>query len=172
MVVYLNFDGVLHPNHLSYRHRRLPELQCPGHTVFEYVPALAEALVEHPDAAVVLNTWWTYHLAVDACLELLPTFIRKRVLGTTLRTAIYEGALPSRLREAEKHISAHAKEILILDNSAARYCSNLRPYLLLVDEERGLSCHSAMRALNRRLSTSQHNRINTSHSSTYVSSTQ
>ncbi|MBU9402092.1 hypothetical protein KTE13_20335 [Burkholderia multivorans] len=153
MLVYLNFDGVLHPNHLLYRYGRAPELLSPGHTVLEYASAFAEALEVCPDATVVLNTWWTYHLPMDACVELLPIPIRRRVSGTTLACAFHGEVLPNRVREAEKHIGMPAtEELLVVDNSAARYRSDLLPHLLLVDEERGLACQSAMRALKRRLS--------------------
>lgn len=151
MLVYLNFDGVLHPNHLQYRYRRPPELLSPSHTTFEYAPALENALEGCPDAAVVLNTWWTYYLTVEACLELLPASIRPRVVGTTLVGGIDEAPLPNRVREAERHIGVQTNELLVLDNSSARYGESLLPQLLLVNEETGLSCLSAMRALKKRL---------------------
>lgn len=152
MLVYLNFDGVLHPNHLLYRYGRAPELLSPGHTVLEYASAFAEAFEVCPDATVVLNTWWTYHLSMDACVELLPVPVRRRISGTTLASAFQGEALPNRVREAENHIGMPAKEeLLVVDNSAARYRSDLLPHLLLVDEERGLSCQSAMSELKKRL---------------------
>lgn len=151
MLVYLNFDGVLHPNHFQYRYRRTPELLWPSHTAFEYAPALENALEGCPDATVVLNTWWTYYLTVEACLELLPASLRARVVGTTLVGGTGEAPLPNRVREAEKHIGVPTKELLVLDNSSARYGEGLLPHLLLVNEETGLSCPSAMRALKKRL---------------------
>ncbi|MBO2985838.1 HAD domain-containing protein [Burkholderia pseudomallei] len=151
MLIYLNFDGVLHPNHLQYRYRHSPELLWPSHTAFEYAPALENAFEDCPDATVVLNTWWTYYLTVEACLQLLPASIRPRVVGTTLVGGIREEPLPNRVREAERHIGVPTNELLVLDNSSARYGESLLPQLLLVNEETGLSCPSAMRALKKRL---------------------
>lgn len=152
MWLYLNFDGVLHPNHLSYRSGSSPVLTCPGHTSLEYVGMLAEALDDRPDITVILNTWWTYYLTTDRCIQLLPSSVARLVSGATLQRAVAGEPLPHRLREAEKHIAGGSDlPLLVLDNKAARYRRALLPYLLLVDEESGLSSPAAIRALKRRV---------------------
>ncbi len=152
MWVYLNIDGVLHPNHLRYRLGYAPTLTCPGHTSLEYAWMLAETLDDRPDITVILNTWWTYYLGIAECIQLLPSSVARLVAGATLQRGVAGEPLPQRLQEAEKHIAGRSDTpLLVLDNSTAHYSRELLPYLLLVDEERGLSCPAAMRAIKLRL---------------------
>lgn len=57
-VLYLDFDGVLHPDS-AYRTRNGIELlHHPGHSLFEHVPLLDEVLAPYPDVKIVLSTSW------------------------------------------------------------------------------------------------------------------
>lgn len=57
-ILYLDFDGVLHPD-AAYRTRNGIELlHHPGHSLFEHVPLLDEVLAPYPDVKVVFSTSW------------------------------------------------------------------------------------------------------------------
>lgn len=57
-VLYLDFDGVLHPD-AAYRTRNGIELlHHPGHSLFEHVSLLDQVLAPYPDVKIVLSTSW------------------------------------------------------------------------------------------------------------------
>lgn len=70
VILFLDFDGVLHP--LS---RGLPD--------FVLAPLLAPALEAFPETKIVLSTSWRTFHELDALRDLLPPFIAERVIGAT-----------------------------------------------------------------------------------------
>jgi len=57
-VLYLDFDGVLHPDAVYRTRNGIELLHHPGHTLFEYVPLLEEVLAPYFDVRIVLSTSW------------------------------------------------------------------------------------------------------------------
>ncbi|WP_408433990.1 HAD domain-containing protein [Paraburkholderia caffeinilytica] len=153
MTLYLNFDGVLHPDQVVYREGLTPSLVATGHSAFEHAGLLSEILEQHDEVELVLNTWWTFFVCIDSVLELLPTALASRVVDTTLECSSRYDSLPSRSKEAERHIaSKNKRQVLVLDNSNSRYSRDLIPHMLLVDPTVGLASIAARRALARRIS--------------------
>jgi hypothetical protein len=150
--IYLNFDGVLHPDEVLFKEGRMPILSAPGHKPFEHAHVLADLLTPYPQATIVLNTWWTFFLGVDACVASLPSALASRVIGTTLaRASVYTRA-PERMTEAERHVAqSHEPSFLILDHNKSRYCSKLVPNVLLLRPEEGLSGSQVQQYMVRRL---------------------
>lgn len=152
MILYLNFDGVLHPDRLVYVKGLTPSLVATGHSPFEHAGFLAEILEPYDDIELVLNTWWTFFVGVDLTLELLPLELASRVVDATLALSSRYDSLPSRCKEAEKHIASKNKQqTLLLDNSNARYSWDLVPYMLLLDPTEGMASMAARRALARKI---------------------
>lgn len=83
-VLYLDFDGVLHPD-AAYRTRNGIELlHYPGHSLFEHVTLLEEVLDPYPGVRIVLSTSWQllqggYEYAASRLSECL----RARCIGGT-----------------------------------------------------------------------------------------
>ncbi len=75
MIVFLDFDGVLHPD------------PCRDDQLFEHVPRLARSLEEFPEASIVLSTSWRTFLGFDKLTEPLEASLRRRVIGVTPRFA-------------------------------------------------------------------------------------
>ncbi|MEM5448880.1 HAD domain-containing protein [Paraburkholderia guartelaensis] len=155
MTLFLNFDGVLHPDHMLYENGCTPSLLSAGHTAFEYASHLANTLDGNDDVEIVLNTWWTFFVGVDSVLELLPPAIAGRVVDATLEPSSRYDSFPCRCREAEKHIARkNRKQLLLLDNCHARYSRHLIPCILLTDPMIGLASTAARGALARRIAPS------------------
>lgn len=57
-VLFLDFDGVLHPDSVYRTRNGIELLHRPGHTLFEHVSLLDEALRPYPDVKIVLSTSW------------------------------------------------------------------------------------------------------------------
>ncbi|WP_244788328.1 HAD domain-containing protein [Cupriavidus pauculus] len=82
--LYLAFDGVLHPNVVTFREGCAPRLRAGGHKLFENMHIL-EQLVEAHSVSIVLHNWWVPLIGYRSTLSLLPESIRQRVVGATWR---------------------------------------------------------------------------------------
>jgi hypothetical protein len=87
-VLYLDFDGVLHPQDV-YVHPKRGVYLAPtyaGHSLFENVPVLVEALADFPSVKVVLSTSWVPGRGFAQTLKRLPPELRERVIGATFHS--------------------------------------------------------------------------------------
>lgn len=57
-VLYLDFDGPLHPDSVYRTRNGIELLHHPGHSLFEHVPLLEAALAPYPNVWIVLSTSW------------------------------------------------------------------------------------------------------------------
>lgn len=72
MILFLDFDGVLHPDPCR-ESRRL----------FEHAPRLLQVLDGFPEVCVVLSTSWRSRKTIDELVGPLPAALRLRVVGVT-----------------------------------------------------------------------------------------
>ena len=79
MILFLDFDGVLHP--MSMYLEKVDLLM--------WAPLLIEALEPHPHVEIVLSTSWVRSRGVTRTLEYLPEDLRKRVVGATFDPALF-----------------------------------------------------------------------------------
>lgn len=80
-VLFLDFDGVLHPN-AAYLIKGRPTLKTTGE-LFMWAPILAESLADMPDVQIVLSTSWARVLSFNRARRWLPPGLRERVIGAT-----------------------------------------------------------------------------------------
>ncbi len=87
-LLYLDFDGVLHPEYCYWHPRKGPYLKAPGHSLFEHLALLEGILEPHPEVRIVLSTTWvqTYQFS-ETARKLGPT-LRSRVIGATFHTGM------------------------------------------------------------------------------------
>ena len=117
MILYLDFDGVLHPDEVFLESGK-PIMRCPPELgvppeyarLFSFCPILQEALAPHPDIRIVLSTSWAAHLGFEAARDALPAGLRGRVIGATCagRHELEEWLLaPSRWAQIARHAATH-----------------------------------------------------------------
>jgi hypothetical protein len=70
LLLFLDIDGVLHPNH------------CPEEQYFNCCHALCDA-IQKTGVGVVISSNWRLHHTYDELLEILPKPISGRIVGTT-----------------------------------------------------------------------------------------
>ena len=88
LVLYLDFDGVLHNENCLWHPRRGPYLDAPdGHTLFEHAPLLADILAPFPEIKIVLSTSWVRQYGCTGTAKKLPPDLRNRVIGATWHSA-------------------------------------------------------------------------------------
>lgn len=81
-VLYLDFDGVLHPDEAYWDRKKGVYLAVPGR-LFMFSGHLIEALDPHPDVKLVLSTTWVRMLSYSRAKRFLPQALRDRVIGAT-----------------------------------------------------------------------------------------
>lgn len=89
-VVYLDFDGVLHPE-LVYMHPDKGPFLDPsimGHKLFEHSQLLVDLLRPYPDVRVVLSTSWVVVRGFGRARKHLPPELRTRVIGATFHSSM------------------------------------------------------------------------------------
>jgi hypothetical protein len=86
-VVYLDFDGVLHPEDTYFHPTRGaylgPQSTSAGHQLFEHAQLLATVLAPHPGIKIVLSTSWVQHRSYSKAMRRLPVELQARVIGAT-----------------------------------------------------------------------------------------
>lgn len=86
LVLYLDYDGVLHPESVYMWPGRGPGLvDAPGHSLFEHCELLERVLLPYPDIRVVLSTSWVrvYGGSIARVARRLTPELRARVVGAT-----------------------------------------------------------------------------------------
>lgn len=149
-VLFLDFDGVLHPDPCPDRRR-----------LFEHAPRLAQALVPFTDLTLVLSTSWRNEVKLADLARHLPRSLRARLAGATgcFHAIQCEPALAPYRRQAEcQHwidTESPGASWLALDDRA----SGFQPYcdrLILTRSDIGLDesalnrlCFALMQAAGR-----------------------
>ena len=83
-VLYLDFDGVLHPESVVCTRRHGIRLDGhPSRALFENAPYLIEALAPYPDVNIVLSTSWVRARGYQFALQQLPAPLQRRCIGAT-----------------------------------------------------------------------------------------
>lgn len=82
-ILYLAFDGVLHPNNVRFQEGCWPCLCKDGHTLFENNVHLKQVIESCPYTRVVLHTWWVLFVGYWAAVRALPPVVQSRVIGAT-----------------------------------------------------------------------------------------
>lgn len=85
LVLYLDLDGVLHPENVWLSPGKAPHIASPpGHKLFEHAGLLERVLLPYPDVRIVLSTAWVrVHKSVAKVSRRLTPELRARVIGAT-----------------------------------------------------------------------------------------
>jgi len=87
LILYLDYDGVLHHENCLWHPRKGPYLKAPsGHVLFQHAPLLAEVLEPYPDWKIVLSTSWVRTYGFYGAGKRLPEALRGRLIGATFHS--------------------------------------------------------------------------------------
>lgn len=91
LLVYLDFDGVLHHENVIFRPRKGACLVAPaGHSLFQHVGLLVDILTPYPAVQIVLSTSWARVYGCDRASKRLPQTLQSRVIGATFHSSMDE----------------------------------------------------------------------------------
>ncbi len=137
-VVFLDFDGVLHPLISS------PDDELPTPLVstefFGWLPALVHVLRPHPDVAIVVHSTWRYTHDADE-LRLLLGALGPQFAGATPKGPRYESI------EWWLNMNPQFADHRILDDDAGEFPSPPPLELILCDPRIGVSARGVLAAL-------------------------
>jgi hypothetical protein len=138
--LFLDFDGVLHPDQV-YRDRKLGVvLRCDGHNLFEHTDMLAELLEPHPHVEIVLSTSWVHVFDFQRAKARLPESLQARVIGATYHKSMKEWFTElTRYRQINKYVHRHnVTDWIALDDDADGWPEDQMHRLVHTDEWKGI----------------------------------
>lgn len=160
MILFLDYDGVLHPD-AAYLVNGRPELHADGE-LFMWAPILREILQPYPDLRIVLSTSWVRVLGFGRARGYLPPELSSRVIGGTWHSAmrrhseashrVDEGwfTTMSRYEQIARYVARagpRAANWLAVDDDADGWDEGVRDRLVQTDGEVGLSSPDIQEAL-------------------------
>ncbi|WP_458068475.1 HAD domain-containing protein [Rhodanobacter sp. BL-MT-08] len=157
-VIYLDFDGVLHPDEAYQDDKGRVYLRGPG-KLFEYAPVLVEALALYPDLRIVLSTSWVRMKSYSWVCRHLPEGLRKRVIGATWHSRFkhdYDETLwwrdASRYRQIKRDLLRRMPAYwLAIDDDMEGWPENEMDRVVYCDPENALGGEQAQALLIDRL---------------------
>lgn len=155
MVIYLDFDGVLHPNAVY----KPLELRAPG-SLMMHSGALESCLAPYPNAKLVLSTNWVYVFGIEVALSHLTPTLRARVIGSTWSKpegdeAIEPFSRMTRFQQIMSHVTRNnIKRWIAIDDLHSGYQEwplEYKKKLVLTEQSIGMGCAEAQADLNTKL---------------------
>ncbi|SDU13769.1 hypothetical protein SAMN05216296_1988 [Pseudomonas pohangensis] len=144
MILFLDFDGVLHPD-AAFKTRRGIELRGEGE-LFMWSPILEKLLAECPQPQIVLSTSWVRQLDFKRAKKRLPEAVQARVIGATYHSSMEAGpdAIPWMQRTRWQQIATYlvrnkTQDWIAVDDDDAGWPDDQRHRLLHCDPQTGLA---------------------------------
>lgn len=153
-ILYLDFDGVLHPEYCYWHPRKGPYLKAPGHSLFEHLPVLEALLSPYPQVKIVLSTTWVQTYRYNGTARKLGPNLRERVIGATYHT----GMIRDNFRDIPRGLQIWADVArrqpsgwVAIDDDAFKWPDWARDQLVLTDGLLGLGEERAQCELAEKL---------------------
>lgn len=154
-VLFLDFDGVLHPQEVYAHRKKGIYVGLSGHALFEQAPLLEELLAPYPNVKVVLSTTWVRVKSFSYAKKQLPPSLQARVIGATYHTDMrFEGSLygggygyshspfatMSRYAQIWRNLNRRAPKVwLALDDDVEGWPNEERDWLVAPFDEQGIA---------------------------------
>ena len=149
-ILFLDFDGVLHPDSVYLEHRR-PVLHAEG-TLFMWAPYLVRALARYPEVRLVLSTSWVRARGFSRARDVLPEALRKKVVGATWHSLMERseiGTIPlgitwwdnaTRYQQIARYVArAKVENWVAIDDDNEGWADRHADRLIWTDPDRGVS---------------------------------
>ena len=159
MLLYLDYDGVLHPDAVYLDARNRVYLRGED-MLFEHATLLEALLAPYPLLKIVLSTSWVRIKGFDRACRRLPQALRERVIGATWHSRfMQDGQLldwwvnhSSRYEQIRRDIVRRQPgDWMALDDDERGWPSSEARHLVACDPMRGLGEWRTREAFERRL---------------------
>lgn len=155
-VLYLDFDGVLHPEPV-YRHLKRGMhfgAEHRSHTLFENADFLVEVLAPYPDVAIVLSTSWVRILGYARAKNCLPIELGKKVIGAVFHSQMNKPEFDATPRGHQVLADATRRGVtrwLALDNDEEGWLTSAPAHLVTTHKTLGINEPQVAKALVEKL---------------------
>ena len=155
-VLYLDLDGVLHPEDVWRRPGTGPYVASPpGHVVFEHAALLERCVEPYPEWRIVLSTSWVLVFrSVRKVARRLPPALRRRVVGATFHgrmDPVWFRSMPRGVQVWGDVCRRQPEAWLALDDDDAGWPAVCRDHLVRTDPVLGISAPAVLMELQTRL---------------------
>lgn len=90
LVLYLDFDGVLHHENVLWHPKRGAYICAPPqYKLFQHAQLLEDLLSPYPSVRIVLSTTWARMYGCNRAAKMLPQGLRDRVIGATFHSRMF-----------------------------------------------------------------------------------
>jgi len=146
LVLYLDFDGVLHHEDVHYHPKRGAYMNRSGFTLFKHADLLDEILRPYPDLRIVLSTSWVRHYGCYGAAKRLPPGLRSRVIGATFHSRMNKSLFVQESRGVQVWADAvrrGPRDWLALDDDYLDWPTWCQGKYMRTDRELGISAPGA-----------------------------
>jgi hypothetical protein len=154
LVLFLDFDGVLHREQVLWHPKRGAYAAPPGFQLFEHAGLLARLLEPYPTVRIVLSTAWVRRYGCYRTTKLLPAGLRERVIGATHHSQMNQAEFIEKPRGQqvwEDVLRRRPRDWFALDDDPEGWELELRNHVVLTDERYGISSPETIAALTAHL---------------------
>lgn len=158
VVLYLDFDGVLHHEDVWWHYRRGAFINTPGFELFQHMPLLEQALLPFPEVRIVLSTSWVRVRRFSRAVKRLSPPLRERVIGATFHTRMNRTAfeeLPRGVQVLNDVARRKPLNWVALDDATDGWTPESLDHLVPCDSVLGLSAPGVLEELCRQLNSIQ-----------------
>jgi len=157
-VLYLDFDGVLHPDTACWHRKRGIYLAGPGE-LFEHAPVLDALLAPWPEVRLVLSTSWVPMLSFGRARSFLPPALQARVIGATWHSTFKQEFEWRHWWETATRFDTVLADVmrrrprawLAIDDDVKDWSPDLAEHLITTQGPRGLGCAAVQARLAQKL---------------------
>lgn len=143
LVLYLDFDGVLHHENVHWHPRKGTYLDAPeGYSLFQHAALLETLLAPYPAVRIVLSTSWVRVFSYSRAAKRLTPALRARVIGATYHSTMRAqdfAAMPRGYQVWDDVQRRQPRDWLALDDDAQDWPDWCRDRLVHTHEHAGLS---------------------------------
>jgi hypothetical protein len=158
VILFLDYDGVLHPDEVWLDDDNRPILYAAGE-LFMFVPRLVEILAPYPNLKIVLSTSWVPVLGFKRAKARLPIALQAQVIGATWHSSFkrdseslawWKGA--TRYEQIMRYVSrGRVSDWIAIDDDSVGWGAQDQRRLVLCDSDHGLSEAAVRDRLTARL---------------------
>ena len=155
VVLYLDFDGVLHHDEVYWSRKRGIHIRAPGHRLFEWAEILEEILAPYSEVSIVLATSWVRVKSYEFAKKQLSPALQSKVIGATFhRREMNKFVFENTARGEQIYADVKRRQPtawLAIDNDDVGWPSHCRSNLIKTDDALGLSDPNVQAEIRTRL---------------------
>lgn len=157
LVLYLDFDGVLHHQNCLWHPKKGAYLHAPaGYKLFQHAELLAELLEPFPEVQIVLSTSWALQYGLAGAAKRLPAELRDRVIGGTFHSRHmprqqFQYETPRGLQVYEDVLRRRPRDWLALDDNVDGWPPESVGHFIQTDENEGISAPEILFEIKEKL---------------------